>query len=257
MQRNNVNRSQLAIRSPFTIASLRRAFPLAIGLLSLAMINPIHPAMAQEQMLRTLTVTGQGTEALPATRARITLGVEVQGQTAEEVQQEVARRSNAIVNLLQSRSDVTKLQTAGLYLSPTYDYSNNTQRITGYTATNTVSFEVPADQAGALMDETVQTGATRIDGISFMADEASIAEAQQRAIQEAVQNAQTQADSVLSSLGFTQQDIVGIQVNGAQYTPPIPFGGERVLQDAAVSAPTPIVGGEQEVQATVTLQVSY
>ncbi|PSB13637.1 hypothetical protein C7B76_19160 [filamentous cyanobacterium CCP2] len=221
------------------------------------MINPVHPAFAQEQMLRTVTVTGQGTESLPATQARITLGVEVQGETAEAVQAEVARRSNAVLSLLQARNDVSKLQTAGLYLSPTYDYSNNTPRITGYTATNTVSFEVPSDQAGALMDEVVRSGATRIDGISFMADEAAIAEARQRAIEEAAQNAQVQADAVLSSLGFTRREIVGIQVNGAQAIPPIPlYGGERALQDAAAS-PTPIVGGEQEVQATVTLQISY
>lgn len=246
----------MTVHAPFA-TSFRRVLPLAIGLFGLALLNPL-PSFAQEQVLRTLTISGQGSETLPATQARITLGVEVQGQTAGEAQQEVARRSNAIVNLLQSRGDVSKLQTAGLYLSPVYDYSNNTPRITGYTATNTVSFELPAEQAGALMDAAVQTGATRIDGISFMADEAAIEAAQQRAIQEAAANAQTQADAVLQSLGFTRQEIVGIQVNGAQAIPPIPlYGGDRALQDAAAPAPTPIIGGEQEVQATVTLQIRY
>jgi uncharacterized protein YggE len=254
--RKNGDRTSMTVHAPFT-ALFRRVLPFAIGLFGLALLNPL-PALAQEQMLRILTITGQGSETLSATQARITLGVEVQGQTAGEAQQEVAQRSNAIVNLLQSRSDVSKLQTAGLYLSPVYDYSNNTPRITGYTATNTVSFELPAEQAGALLDTAVQTGATRIDGISFMADEAAIEAAQQRAIEEAAQNAQTQADEVLRSLGFTRRDIVGIQVNGAQAIPPIPlYQNNRMLQDAAVSAPTPIVGGEQEVQATVTLQVSY
>jgi uncharacterized protein len=252
-----VSRSQLMIRSPLMISSLRRALPLALGVLSLTMINPTSSALAQEQMLRTVSVTGQGTVSLPVTQARVTLGVEVQGRTAEEVQAEVAQRSNAIVSLLQARSDVTKLQTAGLYLSPTYDYSDNTQRLTGYTATNTVSFEIPSDQAGALIDETVQAGATRIDGISFTADEEAIATAQQAAIQEAAQDAQTQADAVLGSLGLTRQEIVGIQVNGARSMPPMPLYDTRVLQAEAASAPTPIVGGEQEVQASVTLQISY
>jgi uncharacterized protein len=50
-----------------------------------------------------------------------------------------------------------------------------------------------------------------------------------------------------------------VQVNGA--TPPTPIFANQNVQarmaaDAA-SAPTPVVGGEQEVQASVTLQISY
>jgi uncharacterized protein YggE len=252
-----VSRDQLIIRSPLRFSSLRSALPLALGLFSLTMMNPTPAALAQEQMLRTLSVTGQGMVTLPATQARITLGVEVQGQTAEEVQVEVARRSNAVVTLLQSRSDITKLQTAGLSLSPVYDYSDNTRRLTGYMGTNTVSFEIPSEQAGALMDATVQSGATRIDSISFTADEESITTAQQQAIENAAQDAQTQADTVLRALGLTRREIIGIQVNGARSMPPMPLYDTRVLQAEAASAPTPVVGGEQEVRASVTLQISY
>jgi len=248
-----VKRSALAVRSPLAFSHIRRAIPFALGL-SLAMINP---AFAQtEQMLRTLTVTGQGSEFVATSLSQVTLGVEVQGDTAEAVQQEVANRSNAVINLLQSRQNITKLQTAGVSLNPTYDYSGNTPRITGYAGVNTVSFRIPTNETGALLDEVIQAGATRIDGVSFVADDAALATARQEAIQEAIQDAQTQADAAFSALGFTPGDVVGVQVNGASYQPPMPLYDVRAAE-ASQSAPTPILGGEQEVQASVTLQISY
>jgi uncharacterized protein len=248
-----VKRSGL-VRSIFSIHSIYQIIPLTVGCLSLAMISP---GFAQESLIRTLTVTGQGTESVTTTLSQVTLGVEVQGETAEAVQQEAAQRSNAVIDLLRSRTDVTKLQTAGLYLNPVYDYNSNSPRITGYTAVNTVTFRIPTDQTGSLLDEVIQAGATRIDGISFVAEDAAIAAARQQAIQEATEDAQAQADATLAALGLTRGEIVGVQVNGASYGPPIPFlGGDRALQ-AAESVPTPVVGGEQDVQASVTLQITY
>ncbi|GAB4373884.1 MAG: SIMPL domain-containing protein [Elainellaceae cyanobacterium] len=247
-QVQRVNRSQLGLHQ------IRRVLPLAIGLLTLTMTNP---ALAQERALRILTVTGQGTESIPATLAQVTLGVEVQAETAEAAQQQAAQRSNAVIELLRSTENVTRLQTTGLYLNPTYDYNSSSPQITGYTATNTVSFRVPTTQTGPLLDRAIQAGATRIDGVTFVAEDEAIATAQQQAIQEATQAAQVQADAALSALGFTRDEIVGIHINGASYAPPVPYYRSGNLQAAEAAAPTPVVGGEQEVQATVTLEISY
>jgi len=232
------------------------ALPLLVGILSLTMANP---AMAeQQQMLRTLTVTGQGTEMVPTTLSRVQLGVEVQGDTAEKVQQEAARRSAAVVELVRSRK-VDKLQTTGISLSPRYDYSNNgEQKIVGYTATNSISFQVTTDRAGIIMDDAVKAGATRIDGVSFIADEGAIATAQRQAIQEATQDAQAQADAALGALGLARKEVVSIQVNGFTPPPPVLYRSEALSARAAdAPTPTPVVGGEQEVQTSVTLQFSY
>lgn len=225
------------------------------GVLGLVMLGCINPAIAQEQMLRTLTVTGQGVERIPTTLTRVQLGVEVQGKTAQQVQQEVARQSAAVVELLRSRN-VEQLQTTSIQLNPVYSYENNQQRLIGYSASNTVSFRIPTEQAGTLVDDAVAAGATRIDSISFTAPESAIATAQKQALRQATQDAQQQADAVLNTLNLTRQDIVNIQINGA--TPPSP---PMPLMNRAESftqkAPTPIIGGEQEVQASVTLQISY
>ncbi len=225
---------------------------------ALTVISAASPVLAQqrqEQLLRTLTVTGQGKESIPTTLTQVQLGVEVQGKTAQAVQQEAAKRSAAVVEFLRSRQ-VEKLQTTGISLNPQYDYSNNTQRIIGYTASNTVSFRIPTERAGDLLDQAVAAGATRINGVSFVADDAAIETARQQAIRAAIRNAQQQAEAALSSLGLKQQEIVSVQVNGA--VPPVPIyrrSAAAATMDAA--APTPVVGGEQEVEASVTLQIRY
>ncbi|HEY9711279.1 MAG TPA: SIMPL domain-containing protein, partial [Oculatellaceae cyanobacterium] len=92
-----------------------------------------NSAIAQEKLLRTLTVTGRGVERSPTTATQVQLGVEIQGQSATGVQQEVANRASAVVELLRSRN-VEQLQTTGIRLNPIYNYENNAQRLTGYSA---------------------------------------------------------------------------------------------------------------------------
>lgn len=231
----------------------RQVIPLALGLVALI----ANPVLAQEKLPRTLTVSGRGVETIPTTLTQVRLGVEVQGKTAQEVQQEVARRSNAVVALLRSRN-VEKLETTGISLNPIYSYNNSVQRLTGYSATNTVSFRLNTEQAGTLLDDAVKAGATRIDGISFVATDSAIATAQQQALRKATQDAQQQASTVLSVLNFTPKEVVSIQVNSANPPqPPQPlFQREAALANTTAS-PTPVVGGEQQVEASVTLQISY
>ncbi|WP_448562123.1 SIMPL domain-containing protein [Trichothermofontia sp.] len=243
---------------PLTSFAWRRCLPIVpvtIGLLGLLLASP---ALAQERILRTLTVTGHGVERIPTTLAQVQLGVEVQGATATEVQQEVARRADAMVAFLKSQN-VDKLATTGVSLSPRYSYENNRQELQGYVGTNTVSFQVPIAQAGFILDRAVQVGATRIDSIGFIATDSAINAARQQALREATQDAKQQADVVLSTLNLSRQEVVSIQINHAEVPIPRPL----VMPASAVAAmkmedaTSPIAGREQEVTASVTLQVRY
>ncbi|WP_206815776.1 SIMPL domain-containing protein [Chroococcus sp. FPU101] len=214
----------------------------------------MNPVLAQEKVLQTLTVTGQGVERIPTSLTQVQLGVEVQGKTATEVQQQVAKQTSAVVDFLRSRN-VERLQTTGIGLQPNYDFSNNQRRLIGYIGTNTVSFRLKTEQIGTLLDEAVQKGATRIDGVSFTATDDAIAVAQKEALKRATQDAQQQSDAVLRALNLTAKDVVSIQINGAN--PPQPKFYSEQLSRASADVSTPVVGGEQTVQASVTLQISY
>jgi uncharacterized protein len=233
---------------------------LTFGLLGATTFSALAQDRGQVQniLMRTLTVNGRGVERIPTTLSEVRLGVEVQGKTATAAQQEAANRSNAIVALLKSRQQVQKLQTTGISLNPVYSYNNNTQKLTGYTASNTVSFQIPTESIGNLLDESVRGGATRIDGISFMATDSAIAAAEQVALKKATQNAQQQANSVLGALNFVAKEIVSIQINNAAPPQPQPLVQyETANRVADAKASSPVIGGEQKVEASVTLQISY
>ncbi|MDM7327170.1 MAG: SIMPL domain-containing protein [Thermosynechococcus sp. Uc] len=223
---------------------------LAALLFGGAVVIAKQPAVGQ-QAQRILTVTGRGTEAISATLAQVSLGVEVQGRTAQEVQQEVARRANAVLAVLRTR-EVSQLQTTGLSLTPNYQYTNNQRILVGYIGRNTVSFRIASDRVGSLLDAAVQAGATTIENISFTAPEATIAAAQRTALQRATQEAQSQAQAVLSVLNLQPRQVMSIQISQTT-PPPRPFA----VRAATMAESTPVVSGELQVEASVTLQINY
>jgi uncharacterized protein YggE len=162
------------------------------------------------------------------------------------------------MELLKSRK-VQKLETTGISLNPNYSYKNGRQNITGYSGSNIVSFRIETEKSGTLLDDAIKAGATRIDGVSFVASDEAIAQAQQQAIQKASEDAKKQADAVLKSLNLTQQEIVSIQINNANPPQPLNFAVPTadLAKRAEQTASLPVVGGEQKVQQTVTLQIRY
>ncbi len=245
------------LKKSFMIYSnqFRRRFLLISIIAFFLTLVKMNPIMAQEAVLRTLTVTGQGIERIPTTLTQVELGVEIQGKTATEVQEEIARRTTAVVDFLRSRQ-VEQLETTGIRLQPNYQFNNNQRQLVGYIGTNTVSFRLPTQQVGSLLDEAVKAGATRIDRVSFTATEAAISEAQKEALRQATTDAQQQAETVLNTLNFTAQEIINIQINGANLPQPRMIQAEQTLRSAAQDS-TPVIGGEQTVKASVTLQIKY
>ena len=232
--------------------------PLVVLLLSYPVFNiPLIPsAMAQEQVMRNLTVTGQGTVRIPTTLTNVNLGVEIQGKTATEVQNNVAQRTSSLVDFLRSRP-IERLQTTGIRLQPNYKYDNNQRLLIGYTGTNTVSFRVKTEEVGSLLDDAVKAGATRIDSISFTAEERAISDAQKEALKLATVDAQRQAEAVLSSLNFQSQEIINISINGANAPQPQIMRSPEIVMNSSAADSTPVIGGEQTIKAMVTLQIRY
>ena len=250
---NKRTMKKIISRSPFTLQ--RWGILIACNLLNLTLISS---AIAQPESFRTLIVTGKGTESISTTIARVQLGVEIRSETAAQVQQEIAAKTSAIVELLRSQ-DVKQLQTTGVRLNPNYapsDRNENQTVITGYTGTNIVSFETSIEQVGDLLDEAVAAGASRVDNISFTATPAAISEAKEEALRKASINAQEQAEVVLETLDLEAKEIVNIKVDRANVDRPQPFNANQFGR-AESRASTPIIGGEQEVNANVTLQISY
>jgi uncharacterized protein YggE len=213
------------------------------------------PLAAQEAARRLLTVTGQGIERTASSLADVSLGLEARATTATEAQSQVNQAAERLLKFLKAQT-VQDLQTSQINLSPQYRYPERSAPVLdSYAASYTVSFRVPLTQAGGVLDQALRQGATRINGVTFAASEGAIAQAREKALKSAIQDAQAQARVVLSDLGFSPQTIVGIQINGSSIGGPRPFPMMRANADQAASVP--IEGGEQEVRASVTLQIQY
>jgi uncharacterized protein len=226
---------------------------------SLVLLAGIAPSASQERKpTRTLTASGRGVVTIPTTISQIRLAIEVSAKTPTKAQQEAARRSTQVINYLKTQQ-LEKLQTTGINLNPTYNYpTNGNPQLTGYTATNSISFRVTTDRAGAILDAAVKNGATRIDGVSFVASEQAISTAQIQALKQATQDAQRQADAVLETLNLQRKEVIGIKIDSASNPNPIPLAQEAMKARADANATsTPVVGGEQQVEAAVTLDIGY
>lgn len=214
-----------------------------------------------EESLRILAVCGTGVKKIEATLAQVNLGIQVLGKIAAEVQQEVASKSSAVVDLLRSRN-VDRLKTTGIGLRNYYDQSN--RDVIKYIGTNTITFRVPIDDVGILLDETVKAGASRVDGVNFTATEEAISDAKQEALRKATRDAKTKAEVVLSTLNFTLKEIINIKIDEArfqEFNQSITYGQRRMSrrgnEEDAFFPKMPVVGGELTVNASVTLQISY
>jgi len=244
--------------SPFSSHLSSTLQPLILaGLLGGSLLSITAPVSAQQTVPSLLTVYGQGVITIPATIAQVSLGVQVYGGTAAEVQAEAAQRSSEIMQFLRSRQ-VDKLQTTGVQLSPIYETIDGRSQVTRYQAINTVRFEVPTDKAGEIIDQSVQYGATRIDGLTFTGTDAAIAAARDQALEAATQDARHQADVVLASLGLRAESIYQINIGYSSPMPSTPIYNQALeFASSGIADRTAIEGGEQSIQANVTLQIRY
>ncbi|MGA7955064.1 MAG: SIMPL domain-containing protein [Gloeobacterales cyanobacterium] len=211
------------------------------------------PAFA-ETPARTLTVTGRNEVSAPVSEAIVNLGVQVEGPTADKVQDELRNKVNRLLEVLKAAS-VKGLQTTNVQLYPRYRPVKDTQVIDGFTGQNNVSFRVPVAKSGEVLDAAVRAGANQVGGIQFDLSRSDAEKARSQALKGAVQDAQGQAQDVLEALGLKMKEIRTIQIQSDGVEPPRPF--EALRSKAVDASPTPVVGGEAKVSASVTLEISY
>jgi hypothetical protein len=225
-----------------------------ISLLASLMITNSATA-ATDPSTRTLTVTGVGIKKIATTITQIEISVEIQDKSATKTQQEMARRTNSVLDFLRSRK-VEQLQSKEIRLEPNYQYNNNKREMVGYIGTNAVSFRTTPEQLGTILDGAVNAGATSINGLSMTASEEVIISAQKKALELATIDAQQKAEVIFKTLNLKPKEVSNIQINSSAQI--YNGGAPRYAMSAdKVSSNTTIIGAQQDIEATVTLQISY
>lgn len=207
-----------------------------------------------EQLPR-LVVTGEGKVSVQVSEASISLGIELQGDEPEHLQKRVGDISRDVVLHLKKAS-VLDLQPNQLQIYPIYGKDDALKPI-GYRATLRIEFKVDVSQAGALLDELMQKGVSRIYSIQIQPTEQQENEARQSALKLAVQQAIEEADVVLESLHKKRVDIAKILLNQAAVAPTL-YRMERSAPKSATASPAFEFEPEsREIRASVTLEVEY
>lgn len=200
-----------------------------------------------------LSVSGEGIVNVTATHAQIQLGVHSEGKTANAAQAETARKANAVVNMLRGEK-ASQIETVRIALQPRYEHkkSSGETEIIGYVSTNVLAFRIEIGRAGELLDKSVKAGANRIESVQLTADDKILKEAREQALAAAAVDARAQAKIVLDALDLKMKRIVQINA-GVAFPGPQPYAINQMREGAG----TPVVGGDLEVRANVSMVVEY
>ncbi len=202
-----------------------------------------------------LEVTGIGEVTVPTTITTVDLGIQVEAATATEAQQQAAQQTADVVEVLESL-DAQELETTSVRLFPVYSFEDDTRELTGFEARNTLSFELPNEEAGAAIDAAIEAGANVVQNISFSASDEALQQARLQALQQAVEQALIEAQTVFNTLNLVPEEIVGIEILSVGASNPFP---QPLEFDASFArdTTTPIIGGDSTVQASVALDILY
>ncbi len=199
-----------------------------------------------------IRTSGEAIVTASPDRALIDIGVTTQANTSQAAAAENAKKlETTLARLRQLLGANADIKTTSYTLSPNYRYprEGGEPSITGYTATNIVRVTIDdLDQVGKAIDAATQAGANRIQTLRFtLKDERSV---QAQALREAAANARRKADALAAALSLTIVRVLSVVESS-----PTVFPVHDVAFARAEAAQTPILPGNIEVRATVTLAV--
>ncbi len=211
-------------------------------------------AQKEAELNREITVQGEGEVTATPDIAKITLSVQTAVlPTSQAATDSLGEQTKSVLDAVKKAGVAEKdMQTTNLSVNPVYDYTNNRQTIRGYQGTESIFVTVrKPDEAGALVSAATGAGATQVGGISLEIDKPDDlkVEAQEKAIAQAREKAQTLAKALGVSLGkvktFSVSDFPQPFPLYAAENKAVGMGGDTVVPPVAV--------GENTVRATVTV----
>ena len=193
-----------------------------------------------------ITVNGVGSVDVVPNEANMSFGAETRRDTAQAA---VAANGDAMRKILNALRQAGGRELATQWVS-VYPYTDETGTVNGYAASNSVSAVSDVADAPALIDAAAEAGANQISGpgLSSSNAEALYRQALAKAVADARLNAEALAKAAGRSLGAITTIVEGGAVGG-----PEPM---YRAQAQAADASTPIVPGEQETSATVSVTFS-
>ena len=206
-----------------------------------------------------LNVSGTGTVYMTADRVSATMGVTMTGEDVAEMQREVNATLNAIcATLKEAGLEETEISTNSIFIYPQYDYSENVQKLVGYSISSSINVTTDAvDSIGEYIDAAFAAGANTFDSISFSATDT--AEAKKQALEIAVQSAMEKAEVIAKAAGGELGELKAVSEGDAGVYSNVyedNAGGMRVYEEKAIAGSGTSVHAAQ-ISVTANVQLTY
>jgi uncharacterized protein YggE len=222
----------------------------------------------------TVSTSGTATTEVRPDQLSVTVGVETNSTTAQEA---VILNANLTTQLVAAVRGLgineDQIETSSYSLSPIYEYivppqpcieiyppppgCETRQEIIGYRASNTVTvtLDVTAElNAGQVIDAAIGAGANRVDGIVFFISQDRQQQIRDTLIRDAIASARQRANIAAEALGMTISGVQSATLNPIDFPVySVDLREGAAAQAESVSAPTPILPGQQEVSTTVSV----
>lgn len=221
-----------------------------LSILLVLMLVLCGSAMAAQ----TVTVQGEGVVYMDADQATFYVGVRETGEDVMFVQNAVNERIASIIDaFIELGIDKKDMATNAINIYPEYDYSSIGERITGYTAYNSICvLTKDIDKVGEYIDAAFAAGANTLDSVNFSASDTT--KASKQALQLAVKSAKDKADVLAAAAGMEVGDVVSITEQSAYSY------GNGMLR-YAVAESTDMAAGTQvmtsQLQVCANVNVTY
>lgn len=206
----------------------------------------------------TLNVTGSGTVYMEADLVSASLGVSMNGEDLETLQQDANATVAAICEALQAAGmDAKEITTNYLFISPRYDYSEAAERIVGYSVNNVLTIRTDKlDMIGTYIDAAFAAGANTFDSISFTVSDDTAARKQ--ALELAVKDAQSKAETIAAAAGKQLNGILTIsEGENTDYWSNTIGGSVAYARTENADAAFGTTVRAAQVQVTAKVQITY
>lgn len=198
-----------------------------------------------------VTVTGEGVIRRAPEVARVVFAAESRDASPRQAQRAAAAAMASVHDRLgQAGIPEEAMRTLSYELSPEYEFVENRRSLKGYVARNRLDVRVDSiDRVGEILDVGVEAGATSVEGLHF--DLKDRAAAERAALQAATADAWARARAAAAGVDRMLARVVRIEEAGVPTT--IPRAVMAMRAPAQAESPPPILAGDLEIRATVTL----
>lgn len=208
-------------------------------------------AAAAQEAPRSILVQGEGRVAHVPDTAWITMGVVVEGETAQAATEAISLAIGSVHEALTGAGlESSRMQTGQIGLTPRQTRAEDAPpQISGYRAETDIEVQVAdPDRLGEIVSTAVEQGATTLHGLRFgLADPGA---AEDTALRNAVADAMSKARLVAEAAGVTPGAVLRVEERSQGGDPVGLMRSERSL------SAVPVALGEVETSAMVELELS-